>query len=97
MIFLFSKSYHIQFENFRQHILLKNKKQRHSKGKICFFFNFQSEVSRKREAEVNKVRKDLELSCAQFEATEQNMRRRHQEALNDLTDQLEHMGKSKSR
>lgn len=96
MIFLFSKSYHIQSENFRQHIHLNNKTQRHSRSKICFF-NFQSEVSRKREAEVNKVRKDLELSCAQFEATEQNMRRRHQEALNDLTDQLEHMGKSKSR
>jgi len=61
------------------------------------YFTIQSEVSRKREAEISKVRKDLELSTVQFEATESNMRKRHQEALNDLTDQLEHMGKSKSR
>lgn len=44
-----------------------------------------------------KLRKDLELANASYESTEASMRKRHQDALNDLADQLEYMTKSKGR
>ena len=46
---------------------------------------------------MSKLRKDLELVTTQFETQEVSLRKRHQEALNDLADQLEHMTKNKVR
>lgn len=57
----------------------------------------QTEVAKKRDAELHKVRKDLELANVQFEQTEISLRKRHQEALNELSDQIEHLTKSKNR
>ena len=55
------------------------------------------DINRKRESEITKLRKDLELANAQFETSESSMRKRHQDALNDLADQLDFMGKAKAR
>lgn len=44
-----------------------------------------------------KLRKDFELANASYESSEASMRKRHQDALNDLADQLEYMTKSKGR
>ena len=60
-------------------------------------FFFQSEISRKREAELTKVKKDMELLVVQYESTEASLRKKHQDALNDLSEQLDHMSRLKSK
>jgi len=57
----------------------------------------QIEINKKRESEVNKLRKDIEIINVQFEQTEQSLRKRHNEAVNDLNDQIEHLTKAKTR
>lgn len=61
------------------------------------FLYLQQEMSKKREYEVNKLRKDLELANAQFESSEHSLRKRHTETVNDLSEQLEYVNKSKNR
>ena len=55
------------------------------------------EMAKKRESEVNKLRKDLELAILAHESAEQSLRKRHNETVNDLTDQLEYVSKQKNR
>jgi len=57
----------------------------------------QIEINKKREAELHKLRKDIEIINIQFEQTESSLRKRHNEAINDLNDQLEHVTKAKTR
>jgi len=58
---------------------------------------WQSEISRRREHEVQKIKKDLELMAVQHETSEASLRKRHQEALNELTDQLEQSNKQRAK
>ena len=55
------------------------------------------ELLKKREMEISKLRKDLELANAQFEAAEASLRKRHTEAINDLSDQVDYLTKQKNR
>ena len=57
----------------------------------------QSEISRRREHEVQKLKKDVELMAVQYESSEAGLRKRHQDAVNDLTDQLEQSNKQRSK
>ena len=57
----------------------------------------QIELNKKREAEIHKLRKDLELANSQFEATEHSLRKRNQETVNDLSDQVDYLTKNKNR
>lgn len=57
----------------------------------------QSEVSRKRESDLMKMRKDMELISVQFESNEVSLRKRHQEQVNDMTDQIEYLTKGKGK
>ena len=57
----------------------------------------QMELLKKREMEISKLRKDLELANAQFEAAEASLRKRHTEAINDLSDQVDYLTKQKNR
>lgn len=58
----------------------------------------QTEVSRRRETEVMKIKKDFDLAMVQHESAEASLRKRHTDAVNELTDQVEYLtrGKSKS-
>merc|ERR1712055_1052255 len=47
------------------------------------------EISKKRESEVNKLRKDVELITVQHESTEHSLRKRYQETINDLSEQVD--------
>jgi len=58
---------------------------------------WQSEISRRREHEVQKMKKDLELLSVQHETSEASLRKRHQEAINELTDQLEQSNKHRTK
>lgn len=57
----------------------------------------QSEVNRKRELEVTKLRKDFELLTVQHESQEASLRKRHQDVVNDLSEQLEQLGRARSK
>ncbi len=57
----------------------------------------QADISRKRETEVVKLRKDMELLNVQHESAEASLRKRHQDAINELSDQVEHLGRAKSK
>jgi len=52
---------------------------------------------RRREQDLQKVKKEIELINVQHEANEQTLKKRHQEQLNDLSEQLERSNKQKSK
>jgi hypothetical protein len=43
------------------------------------------------------MRKDMELLSVQFESNEASLRKRHQEQINDMTDQIEFLTKGKGK
>merc|ERR1719228_1189435 len=59
--------------------------------------NAQIELNKKREAEVGKLRKDLEEANIQQEAILSNLKRKHQDAIQEMTEQVEQLSKMKSK
>ncbi len=57
----------------------------------------QIELNKKREAEVQKLRKDLEEAHIQQEATLSNLKRKHHDAISEMTEQIDQLGKMKSK
>ena len=57
----------------------------------------QIELNKKREAEVQKLRKDLEEAHIQQEATLTNLKRKHQDAISEMTEQIDQLNKMKSK
>lgn len=65
---------------------------------ICLTFSSnQAEIVRKKDTEITKLRKDIEILTIQYESTESSMRKKHQEAYNDLSDQIDYLSKTKNR
>merc|ERR1712142_1012712 len=57
----------------------------------------QMELNKKRESEVNKLRKDLEEAQIQQEATMTNLKRKHQDAVAEMSEQIDQLSKMKSK
>merc|ERR1712223_1433812 len=57
----------------------------------------QVELNKKREAEVQKLRKDLEEAHIQQEATMINLKRKHQDAVAEMSGQIDQLSKMKSK
>lgn len=57
----------------------------------------QVEVNRKREQELAKVRRDLEESHLQHEQAMSQLKKRHQDAVNELADQNDQLQKAKAK
>merc|ERR1719190_158830 len=57
----------------------------------------QMELNKKREAEVGKLRKDLEEANIQQEAILSNLKRKHQDAIQEMTEQIDQLSKMKSK
>merc|ERR1711894_583893 len=55
----------------------------------------QVELNKKREAEVQKLRKDLEESHIQQESTMMNLKRKHQDAVAEMSEQIDQLAKMK--
>merc|ERR1712228_544241 len=55
----------------------------------------QIELNKKRENEVNKLRKDLEEANIQQEAILGNLKRRHQDAIQEMSEQVDQLQKLK--
>merc|ERR1711990_931422 len=57
----------------------------------------QVELNKKREAEVQKLRKDLEECHIQQESTMMNLKRKHQDAVAEMAEQIDQLSKMKSK
>merc|ERR1711981_1265263 len=59
--------------------------------------NAQVELNKKREAEVAKFRKDLEEAHIQQETVLMNLKKKHQDAIQEMTEQIDQLSKMKSK
>merc|ERR1719479_420028 len=57
----------------------------------------QVELNKKREAEVGKLRKDLEEANIQHEATLINLKKKHQDAVAEMSEQIDQLSKMKAK
>merc|ERR1712142_503685 len=57
----------------------------------------QMELNKKREAELAKMRRDMEESQLQSEQTLNHMKKKHQDSVNELADQLDNVAKVKAK
>merc|ERR1712203_278313 len=57
----------------------------------------QVELNKKREAEVGKLRKDLEEARIQQESTLMNLKRKHQDAVAEMAEQIDQLSKMKGK
>ena len=55
------------------------------------------ELNKKREAEVGKLRKDIEEVNIQNESVLMNLKKRHQDAIQEMTEQIDQLSKMKSK
>merc|ERR1719203_496004 len=57
----------------------------------------QIELNKKREAEVGKLRKDLEEANIQHESVLLNLKKKHQDAIQEMSEQIDQLSKMKSK
>merc|ERR1712228_193219 len=57
----------------------------------------QIELNKKREAEVGKLRKDLEEARIQHESTLMNLKKKHQDAVAEMAEQIDQLSKMKAK
>ena len=57
----------------------------------------QVELNKKREAELQRMKRDMEEQIIQSEAALNSIKKRSQEAVNELNDQLDQLSKAKSK
>ena len=57
----------------------------------------QVELNKKREAEVQKLRKDLEEANIQHESVLMNLKKKHQDAMQEMSEQIDQLSKMKSK
>lgn len=57
----------------------------------------QVELNKKRENELQKIRRDMEEQQIQNEQTVSSLRKKQQDAVNELTDQLDQLSKVKAK
>merc|ERR1712212_1036741 len=57
----------------------------------------QVELNKKREAELGKLRRDLEESNIQHEAALASLRKKHNDAVAEMSEQIDHLNKMKAR
>lgn len=63
----------------------------------CCDVYFQADLNKKREAEIAKMRKEMEDQVMQSEASIASLRKKNNDAINDLNDQLDQAQKAKSK
>ena len=84
----------------RQHIssvALFNRYYYINTKKSTFNSCLQSEIARRREAEVAKLKKDFELLSVQHESSEASLRKRHQDAVNEMSEQIDFLNRNKAK
>ena len=57
----------------------------------------QVELNKKREAEIHKLRRDLEEAAIQHESTVASLKKKHQDAIAEMSEQIEQLSKMKAK
>lgn len=57
----------------------------------------QIDLNKKREMELQKLRRDLDEQAMQHEATAGSLRKKQQDAVNELSDQMDSLSKAKQK
>merc|ERR1712119_128839 len=57
----------------------------------------QIELNKKRDSEIGKLRKDLEEAHIQQESTMMNLKRKHQDAVAEMSEQIDQLSKMKAK
>merc|ERR1712136_276666 len=57
----------------------------------------QRELNKKREAEVQRLRKDLESAQIQQEVTMMSLKKKHQDAVHEMTEQIDQLSRMKGK
>lgn len=57
----------------------------------------QIELNKKREAELSKLRRDLEESNIQHESVLANLRKKHNDAVSEMSEQIDQLNKMKAK
>lgn len=57
----------------------------------------QSDMGRRRDQEIQKLKKDLELVMSQHESSDASLKKKHQEALKELEDQGDRLKHDKAK
>ncbi len=47
--------------------------------------------------ELSKMRKDMELTIVQYESSDASMRKKHQDAMNEFSEQIDFLSKNKNK
>ena len=55
------------------------------------------ELNKKREAELQRMKRDLEEQALQSEAHMTSLRKKNQDAINEMSEQLDQLGRTKSK
>ena len=55
------------------------------------------ELNKKRESEIIRLKQDVELANLEYETSLVKIKKKHQEAINEMSDKLEQMQKSKNK
>ena len=63
----------------------------------CVSYFLQIELNRKREAELAKLKEELESSALQHEASLAALRQKHNAVIGDLADQIDTLNKAKAK
>ena len=63
----------------------------------CGATTAQIELNKRREMEVHKIRKDLEESAIQQEATLLSLKKKHQDAIAEMSEQIDQLNKLKAK
>lgn len=58
---------------------------------------FQVELNKRREAEMSKLRRDLEEANLQHEQVMSNLRKKHNDVIAEVSEQLDQLNKHKAR
>lgn len=61
------------------------------------YIYFQQELNKKREAEIARVKRDMEELAIQSDQAMASMKKKQQDAINELADQVDNLGKVKSK
>jgi len=64
---------------------------------LTLHVTLQTELNRRKDQEIAKLKKDLEIVISEREMSESALRKRHQDAINELTQQLENTNRNRTK
>ena len=64
---------------------------------LWLLINFQNEAVKKRDMDIQKLRKDLEVANLQLESVEQGLRKKYNSSMSEMSSEIENLQKVKGK